>query len=154
PDRGRPGGRLGARPVRRRRVRCRVANTTSAAWKCKHRKRKTDRDDALRLAEVYRLGQVPGLALPEQDVPGRRGLIGARQGLVGGRVALQNRVRAILVAQGLPAPRGHRAWAEVGLAGIGQYARPLAACGPSELWRGRLHLALSELGHVKGLLDP
>jgi transposase len=35
-------------------VTCLVANTASAAWKFKHLKRKTDRDDALRLAEVYR----------------------------------------------------------------------------------------------------
>jgi hypothetical protein len=33
-------------------VTCLVADTTSEAWKCKHLKRKTDRDDALRLAEV------------------------------------------------------------------------------------------------------
>ena len=33
---------------------CRVANTASEAWKFKHLKRKTDKDDALRLAEVYR----------------------------------------------------------------------------------------------------
>src|SRR5688500_4290517 len=38
-------------------VTCLVANTTSEAWKFKHLKRKTDRDDALRLAEVYRLGK-------------------------------------------------------------------------------------------------
>src|SRR5688500_1426938 len=31
-------------------VPCRVANTAAGAWKYKHTKRKTDRDDALRLA--------------------------------------------------------------------------------------------------------
>jgi hypothetical protein len=36
-----------------------VANTSSEAWKFKHLKRKTDRDDALRLAEVYMLGKFP-----------------------------------------------------------------------------------------------
>src|SRR5262245_37517167 len=41
---------------------CLVANTTSEAWKFKHLKRKTDRDDALRLAEVYRLGKFPAVA--------------------------------------------------------------------------------------------
>jgi transposase len=134
-------------------VRGLVANTPSEAWKCKHLKRKTDRDDALRLAEVYRLGKFPSVAIPAKEVRERRGLIEARQKLVGRRVALQNRIRAILVAQGLPAPCGHRAWTEVGLAGIGQYAQPLAECGPQQLWRGRRHLALSELGHVRGLLD-
>lgn len=32
-------------------VRCLVANTASEAWKFKHFKRKTDKDDALRLAQ-------------------------------------------------------------------------------------------------------
>jgi len=134
-------------------VPCLVANTTSEAWKFKHLKRKTDKDDALRLAEVYRLGKFPAVALPEKEVREKRGLIETRQKLVGRRVALQNRVRAILVSQGLPAPRGVRAWSALGLEGIAAHARPIAECGPLELWRGRLHLALTELGYVKGLLD-
>jgi transposase len=134
-------------------VQCLVANTSSEAWKFKHLKRKTDRDDALRLAEVYRLGKFPAVAIPEKEVRERRGLIETRQKLVGRRVALQNRIRAVLVAQGLPAPCGHRAWTETGLAGIADYAQPIATCAAAELWRGRLHLALSELAQVKQLLD-
>lgn len=133
-------------------VTCLVANTTSEAWKFKHLKRKTDRDDALRLAEVYRLGKFPAVAIPEKEVREKRGLIETRQKLVGRRVALQNRIRALLVAQGLAAPVGVRAWSEVGLAGIAAHARPIAECGPRELWRGRLQLALTELAHIKGLL--
>ncbi len=134
-------------------VPCLVANTSSEAWKFKHLKRKTDRDDALRLAEVYRLGQFPSVTIPAKEVREKRGLIETRQKLVGRRVALQNRIRAVLVSQGLPAPCGHKAWTETGLAGIATHAWPIAACGPPDLWRGRLHLALTELGHVKGLLD-
>lgn len=133
-------------------VTCLVANTSSEAWKFKHLKRKTDRDDALRLAEVYRLGKFPRVEVPAKEVRERRGLIEHRQKLVGRRVALQNRIRSILVGQGLPAPVGHRAWTEAGLAGIAAHARPLADCGPAELWRGRLHLTLGELGHVQELL--
>ena len=40
-------------------VRCLVANTASEAWKFKHLKRKTDKDDALRLAQLYLLDQLP-----------------------------------------------------------------------------------------------
>ena len=43
-------------------VPCLVANTASEAWKFKHLKRKTDRDDALRLAQLYALGQLPTVA--------------------------------------------------------------------------------------------
>jgi transposase len=134
-------------------VPCLVANTSSEAWKFKHLQRKTDRDDALRLAEVYRLGKFPQVAIPDKEVRERRGLIETRQKLVGRRVALQNRIRAILVAQGLPAPCGHKAWTAIGLAGIATHAQPLADCAAAELWRGRLHLALTELEHVKALLD-
>jgi transposase len=134
-------------------VPCRVANTATEAWKFKHLKRKTDRDDARRLAEVYVLGKFPEVALPAKEVRERRALIETRQKLVGRRVALQNRTRSVFVGQGLAAPHGAKAWTRVGLAGMAQHARPLAECGPDQLWRGRLHLALTELEHVKGLLD-
>jgi transposase len=125
-------------------VPCRVANTAAEAWKYKHARRKTDRDDALRLAHLEALGQFPAVVVPAKPVREWRALIAHRQALVGQRVAAQNRVRAILVGQGLPAPRGAKAWTAAGLAGIAQFARPLAECRPSELWRGMLDLALTE----------
>jgi len=128
-------GRLG--------VRCKVAHTGAEAWKYKHAKRKSDRDDALRLAQLEALGQLPEVVIPAKPVREWRALIAHRQALVGQRIAAQNRIRAILVGQGLPAPRGSRAWSAVGLAGIGQLARPLAECAPDELWRGMLDLALT-----------
>jgi transposase len=132
---------------------CHVANTASEAWKFKHQKRKTDRDDALRLAQLFALGQLPTVTVPPPATRQWRALIAGRQGLVGRRVAVQNRVRAILVGQGLPAPRGAKAWTELGLGGIGQFAKPLTDCGPDELWRGLLDLALTELRQVRQLAD-
>jgi transposase len=132
---------------------CKVANTASEAWKFKHTKRKTDKDDALRLAQLEALGQLPTVTVPDQQTRQWRGLIAARQGLVGRRVAAQNRIRAVLVGQGLPAPRGARAWTELGLAGIGQHARPLAECAADELWRGLLDLALTEYRQARELID-
>jgi transposase len=124
-------------------VECRVANTGAEAWKYKHAKRKTDRDDALRLAQLDALGQLPEVVVPAKRVREWRALIAHRQALVTQRVAAQNRIRSILVGQGLPAPRGAKAWTVSGLAGIGQLARPLAECEPDELWRGLLDLALT-----------
>ena len=69
-------------------VPCWVANPSSEAWKFKHLNRKIDRDDALRLVEVYRLGKFPRVAIPEKEVREKRGLIEHRQKLVGRRVAL------------------------------------------------------------------
>jgi transposase len=88
---------------------CQVANTASEAWKFQHTKRKTDRDGALRLAPVV---------IPAKPTRAWRALIAYRQNLVGRRVAVQNRIRALLVGQGLPAPPGHRAWTELGPEGI------------------------------------
>ena len=60
-------------------VRCLVANTASEAWKFKHLKRKTDRDDALRLVEIYRLGKFPLVHVPPKEIRELRGLIEMRQ---------------------------------------------------------------------------
>src|SRR6516162_9056985 len=89
-----------------------VANTSGEAWRFTHLKRKTDRDDARRLAELEALGQLPTVALPDPATRQRRALIAHRQALVGRRTAAQNRIRALFAGQGLPSPRGHRAWTE------------------------------------------
>jgi transposase len=75
---------------------CLVANTASEAWKFKHLKRKTDKDDALRLAQLYLLGQLPTVALPPTKVRQWRSLIACRQTWVGRRIAVQNRIRAFV----------------------------------------------------------
>jgi transposase len=133
-------------------IRCLVANTASEAWKFKHLKRKTDKDDALRLAQLYLLSQLPTVTLPPTTVRQWRSLIACRQALVGRRVAVQNRIRALFVAQGLPAPRGAKAWSATGLAGIATHAKTLGECGPDELWRGLLELALIEYRQVSELV--
>jgi transposase len=127
-----------------------VAGTTGAAWQWTHVKRKTDRDDALKLARLAAVGEVEGVPVPPRAVRHWKSLVGLRKRLVGERVRCQNRVRGLLVSQGLAAPLGARAWTEAGLAGIGQLARPLADCGPDDLWRGELHLLLERLRFLEG----
>jgi transposase len=128
----------------------RVANTAGEAWRFTHLKRKTDKDDARRLAELQALGQLPTVCLPDPATRQRRALIAHRQALVGRRVAAQNRIRALFAGQGLPSPRGHRAWTASGLAGIEQQAKPLADGAPGELGRGMLQLALADYRHLLG----
>jgi transposase len=130
---------------------CKVANTAAEAWKYKHTRRKTDKDDALRLAQLHALGQLPEVVTPTKRVREWRALIAHRQALVSQRVAAQNRVRALLVGQGLPAPRGHRAWTAAGLDGMARLARPPAECAPEELWRGLLDLALTAYRQAEAL---
>ena len=132
---------------------CKVANTASEAWKFKHVKRKTDKDDALRAAQLEALGQLPTVTVPPKATRQWRALIGGRQALVMRRVAVQNRIRGILLGQGLPAPRGQRAWTKAGLEGIGQYGRPLAECDAEDLWRGLLQLAVTEYRQIVELIE-
>jgi len=130
------------------RLPCRVANTAPDAWKFKHTKRKTDRDDALRLAQLQALNQLPTVVIPPKPIREWRALIAHRQALVSRRVALQNRIRSILLVQGLPAPCGACAWASAGLNQFRALAQPLSDCSPSELWRGRLDRSLVEYSQV------
>jgi transposase len=78
-------------------VQAQVANTNGEAWKWKNGKRKTDKDDALKLARLAALGQLPEMRLPTKSVREKRALLSYRQGLVGRRVAVQNRIRAVLL---------------------------------------------------------
>jgi len=130
----------------------RVANTAGEAWKFRHAKRKTDRDDALRLAQLQALGQLPTVTMPTKPVREWRALIAHRQALVCRRVTIQNKVRAILVVQGLLAPRGQRAWTDIGLQGLTQLSEPLAECGADELWRGQLDRTLVDYRQVLDLI--
>jgi transposase len=123
----------------------RVASTTGDAWQWKRVKRKTDRDDALKLARLAAVGQIDPVVVPPRAVRQWKSLIGLRKRLVSERIRGQNRIRGLLVGQGLPAPVGAKAWTALGLAGIGQFARPLADCGPDDLWRGELTLLLDRL---------
>ena len=119
-----------------------VASTNGAAWQWKNVKRKTDRDDALKLARLASVGELQAVTVPPKAVRQRKSVIGLRKRFVGERVRGQNRIRGLLVGQGIAIPRGAKTWTEAGLAGLASHAKPVAECGPEELWRGELDLLL------------
>ncbi len=123
----------------------RVASTTGSAWQWKHVKRKTDRDDALKLARFEAVGEIDPVAIPDRNTRQWKSLICLRKRLVSERVRTQNRIRGVLVSQGLSSPRGFSAWTEAGLNGIATLALPLAECAPDQLWRGELSVLLERL---------
>ncbi|MHC4176004.1 MAG: IS110 family RNA-guided transposase [Planctomycetota bacterium] len=133
-------------------IKCQVANPSSEAWKWKNVKRKTDRDDALKLAQLTALGQLPTVYVPAPETRQRRALLKYRQSLITRRVAIQNHLRAIFQRQGILLDRNSRAWTAMGLAAIEQYAAPLEQCAPHELWRGEVALELEALKDVSELL--
>ena len=132
---------------------CLVANTMTEAWSWRKVKRKTDRDDALKLARMAALGELPSVHVPTPEARQHRALVAYRHKLVGRRTAVQNAIRALCQSQGLLLPPGHRAWTEAGRAAIAELARPLADCGADELWRGALGLELAALDGLMAQLD-
>jgi transposase len=130
-----------------------VANPMHEAWSGRKVKRKTDRDDALKLARMAALGELPTVAMPSKAAREYRGLVAHRDRLVGRRTACQNRLRATAQRHGVLLPSGHRAWTKEGLELIAALARPLEDCGPEDLWRGRLGLDLAELRGLMTLVE-
>lgn len=128
-----------------------VADTTQDAWRWKNVKRKTDRDDALKLARLAALGQLNRVHIPAPAMRQRRRLVEQRRSLVSEQTRCKNRIRALLVMQDLRLPRGKNGWTQKELERLSGLARQLADCSVDELWRGMLHLELRRLEHLRHL---
>jgi len=122
-----------------------VADTTQDAWKWKNVKRKTDEDDALKLARLSALGQLNLVHMPAPAMRQWRKLVEARAVLRAERTRCKNRIRALLLQEEQDWPAGKRGWTGQALKGLAELARPLDQCPPTELWRGILHLELERL---------
>jgi transposase len=129
-----------------------VADTTEDAWQWKNVKRKTDADDAGKLARLSALGQINPVHIPAPAVRERRHLLEYRRSLLEEQTRCKNRIRATLVLQGLKLPPGKSGWSLAAREELRAQTRPLAECGPSELWRGVLHTELEHLGQIGQLL--
>ena len=77
-------------------------------------KRKNDRVDALKLAKLLYLDEVPPVYVPSVDVRQWRALIEHRQRMIAKRVRCKNGLRALLRGQGIVAPKG--LWSRRGVA--------------------------------------
>lgn len=131
-----------------------VANPNHEAWRWKSVKRKTDKDDALKLAQLSAMNQLPTVRLPKTRVRQWRSLIAYRWTLVGRRTAIKNHLRAILDRQGLTMPAGKSGWTQAARAALALDARPPAEVSDEELWRFELHVELLALDQVERLLEP
>lgn len=60
------------------------------------------------------------------------------------RDACQNRIRALFATHAVAMPAGAKTWTADGLDVLGAEARELAGCGPDELWRGMLGIAVHQ----------
>ncbi len=126
-----------------------VCNPNQEAWKWKHVKRKTDRDDALKLAKLAALDQLVPVYIPGRQQREYRRLVKYRQVVLGRINRVQNNIRSIFAQRGMELMRGQKAWALERYDEIAQYRRPLAECSVDELWRGELDLELEQLDHLR-----
>ena len=124
-----------------------VANCCHEAWKWNKVKRKTDKDDALKLAKMALLDQLPVVHMPSPQMRQRRRLVLQRRTLVQRRTQIKNSIRSIFSQQGLTQelPRGKKAWSKAGIAQLREQAKALADCSIDDLWRGRLHVEIELL---------
>lgn len=126
-----------------------VANANHEAWRWKNVKSKTDRKDAVKLAQLSLMQQLPTVHIPEKAVRQWRALIGYRQSLVERRTMIKNHLRSILDREGLTWPTGKSGWTNLQLKELATLGRPLKECGPEELWRGEIEQELRQLGQVQ-----
>lgn len=130
-----------------------IANPNHEAWRWKTVKRKTDRDDALKLAQLSAMNQLPQITLPGADVRQWRSLIAYRTALVRRRTVIKNSIRAILDRQGLTMPSGKSGWTIKSQNALQDRATTLDDTKNCELWRGQLHIELQTLEHHAMLID-
>ena len=108
-------------------------------WRWRKVKRKTDRDDALKLARLARLGELPQppVHVPSPQRRQWRRLLVHRRSVVNRRTRSRNAIRSIYLQQGLTLARGNKQWTRAGIAQLAQDARPIGDCTVDDLWRGR-----------------
>jgi transposase len=126
-----------------------VVNCNDERWRWRRVKRKTDRDDALKLARLALLDELPAVHVPAPDARQRRRLMLHRRSVVVRRTQCRNGIRSIFSQQGIALARGNKQWTRAGVEQLQAYAKPLAECvAVADLWRGRLH---AELELMKGV---
>ncbi|MEM7796132.1 MAG: transposase, partial [Cyanobacteria bacterium P01_C01_bin.118] len=119
-----------------------VADPSQEAWRWKNVKRKTDKDDALKLAKLAALEQINPVYVPSPENRQYRHLVKYRKVVVWRINRIQNAIRALFDQQGVKMPSGHRAWTVQGIDELSQHRRVLAECDEHNLWRGELDLEL------------
>jgi transposase len=122
-----------------------VVNANDARWQWRKVKRKTDRDDALKLAKLALLDQLPAVHMPSPDQRQKRRLILHRRSIVTRRTQSRNAIRSIFSQQGIALVRGNKQWTIGGIKQLQSDARALQDCDIENLWRGRLGVELQLL---------
>lgn len=133
-----------------------IANGNTEGWRWRNVKKKTDKEDTLKLLSLSLTNQLPTVNLPDRPTRQWKSLILYRQKLIERRTRIKNRIHAILVSEGRAISGGPKAWRDASLAGLCRLAKPIADCTIDQLWQGQLHMelaALDDLDHAVAQLD-
>lgn len=130
-------------------VEVQVANTNEDSWRWRKVKKKNDRRDALKAAQLSAVNQIKEVHIPTIEVRQWRALIAFRQQLGKRRGKIKNHIRDLLLSEGQLLPRGAKCWTQLGVAHLETLAQPLNQVGMNELWRGQLAMELRQLQAVQ-----
>jgi transposase len=122
-----------------------VANPNTEAWRWKNVKRKNDREDALKLAKLSAMNQLPTVHMPEPEVRQKRLLIQYRQRQVKRVVQIKNSIRSILDKAGCSMPAGKNGWSKRSVGRLEEMALGFSECDMNNSWRGQLRVELEML---------
>lgn len=126
-----------------------VANTSDDAWRWRKVKKKNDRCDALKAAQLSAVNQLREVHIPVIEVRQWRALIAFRQQLVRRRGKVKNHIRDLLLTEGQLLPKGSKCWTQLGVERLEVMAKPLGECGLHEMWRGQLAIELRQLQQLQ-----
>jgi transposase len=129
-----------------------VCSTNEEAWRWANVKRKTDKDDALKLARMVAIKELKPVHMPSPEHREFRSLVKYRKSLDQRVNKLKNAIRAWFVNHGITIDAGDKAW-HTGRERINSFRKPLAKCKPNELWKGELDIELTLLDSLSEQLD-
>ncbi|WP_286762487.1 MULTISPECIES: IS110 family transposase [Rhodopirellula] len=121
-----------------------VCSTNEEAWRWANVKRKTDKDDAVKLARMFGMEELKPVHMPSLEHREFQSLVKYRKTLDQRINKTKNTIRAWFVDQGITIDAGDKAW-HTGRDHINSFRKPLAECGNNELWKGELDIELTIL---------
>lgn len=121
-----------------------VCSTNEEAWRWANVKRKTDKDDALKLARMATMQELKPVHMPSHQHREFRSLVKYRKTLDRRINKTKNAIRARFVNHGITIDKGDKAW-HTGRKLINSFRKPIAQCAHNELWRGELDMELTIL---------
>jgi transposase len=129
-----------------------VCSTNEDAWRWSNVKRKTDKDDALKLARMAAMGELKDVHMPTESHREFRSLVKYRKTLDQRINKMKCAIRAWFVNHGIAIDAGDKAW-HTGRTRIDSFRKPLETCSADELWKGELDIELTQLDSLTKQLD-